>query len=88
MNWFVKGIILYHSICLRFCLKSLKGDEFRTLSGKEFHSLGAEYEKDLYYRLLVYHSLLFSGTYCSYDKLHRLHRNLNGNVSRKAEDHL
>ena len=47
MNWFVKCIILYHSICLSFCLKSLKKDEFRTLSGKEFHSLGAEYEKDL-----------------------------------------
>ena len=38
---------MYHSICLRFCLKSLKEDEFRTLSGKEFHSLGAEYEKYL-----------------------------------------
>ena len=47
MNWFVKCIILYHCICLSFCLKSLKEDEFRTLSGKEFHSLGAEYEKDL-----------------------------------------
>ena len=38
---------MYHSICLSFCLKSLKEVEFRTLSGKEFHSLGADCEKDL-----------------------------------------
>ena len=40
-------IIMYHSICLTLSLKSCKEDAFRTSFGNEFHSLGAEYEKDL-----------------------------------------
>ena len=40
-------IIVYHSICLTLSLKSCKKDAFRTSFGNEFHSLGAEYEKDL-----------------------------------------
>ena len=40
-------IIMYHGICLTLSLKSCKEDAFRTSFGNEFHSLGAEYEKDL-----------------------------------------